>query len=287
MNFGTMPVVVVADSKWGSHKAWDMDTIVGSQGAKVGGSYTEASSYTHAIWVRLRESNHGWRTFFRHTDDHCEIVKSGSTELGNFENGRASAFHGTRSNVVPGADVLLVAVAEGEKTTFYVDGVYKGSSPKVCSGNGYLRFGWPGQGPGKIFRVVTWNTALADNYVVQLGRVALGRSAADIAPTVVKQPSSGYFTAPEQRVYKAQFRKFGESNRPEGYGKPRLYTYVGKKVPSYPELWKKTDMEDATMSVPANWTFPTMWPTPSTKAPTGGAEIPSFNEKTYASHYFN
>ena len=40
--------------------------------------------------------------------------------------------------------------------------VKRGTSDRVCSGNTYYRIGWPGQGPGKIARALTWNRVLSD-----------------------------------------------------------------------------------------------------------------------------
>ena len=38
--------------------------------------------------------------------------------------------------------------------------VKRGTVDRVCTGNTYYRIGWPGQGPGKIARVVSWNKVL-------------------------------------------------------------------------------------------------------------------------------
>ena len=36
----------------------------------------------------------------------------------------------------------------------------RGTVDRVCSGKTYYRIGWPGQGPGKIARVVAWDREL-------------------------------------------------------------------------------------------------------------------------------
>ena len=36
----------------------------------------------------------------------------------------------------------------------------RGTVDRVCSGNTYFRLGWPGQGPGKIARAMSWNRVL-------------------------------------------------------------------------------------------------------------------------------
>ena len=38
--------------------------------------------------------------------------------------------------------------------------VKRGTVDRVCSGTTYYRIGWPGQGPGKIARVLSWNRML-------------------------------------------------------------------------------------------------------------------------------
>ena len=38
--------------------------------------------------------------------------------------------------------------------------VKRGTVDRVCTGNTYYRIGWPGQGPGKIARAMSWNKVL-------------------------------------------------------------------------------------------------------------------------------
>jgi hypothetical protein len=38
--------------------------------------------------------------------------------------------------------------------------VKRGTVDRVCTGNTYFRIGWPGQGPGKIARALSWNRVL-------------------------------------------------------------------------------------------------------------------------------
>merc|ERR1712054_648336 len=44
----------------------------------------------------------------------------------------------------------------------------RGSIDRVCSGKTYYRIGWPGQGPGKIARVVSWNRVLSIREIHEL-----------------------------------------------------------------------------------------------------------------------
>ena len=43
--------------------------------------------------------------------------------------------------------------------------VKRGTVDRVCTGNTYFRLGWPGQGPGKIARAVSWNRVLTMNEI--------------------------------------------------------------------------------------------------------------------------
>ena len=43
--------------------------------------------------------------------------------------------------------------------------VKRGTVDRVCTGNTYFRLGWPGQGPGKITRAVSWNRVLTMNEI--------------------------------------------------------------------------------------------------------------------------
>ena len=38
--------------------------------------------------------------------------------------------------------------------------VKRGTVDRVCTGSTYFRIGWPGQGPGKIARTMSWNKVL-------------------------------------------------------------------------------------------------------------------------------
>ena len=43
--------------------------------------------------------------------------------------------------------------------------VKRGTVDRVCSGTSYYRIGWPGQGPGKIARVLSWNRILGTDEI--------------------------------------------------------------------------------------------------------------------------
>ena len=50
----------------------------------------------------------------------------------------------------------------------------RGTSDRVCSGNTYYRIGWPGQGPGKIARALTWNRVLNTDEIQQVAETLTG-----------------------------------------------------------------------------------------------------------------
>jgi hypothetical protein len=61
----------------------------------------------------------------------------------------------------------------GVSTLYTIDGntnkmTKRGTVDRVCSGNTYWRIGWPGQGPGKIARVMGWNRVLSLDEIQQV-----------------------------------------------------------------------------------------------------------------------
>ena len=115
----------------------------------------QGDQYTHAYWIRWRETNTGWRTLLRHSEDHCTIVQSGGTELGVYSN-RDGGFRGTGAHISPGLAQLFVVTGESSGagsaagvSTFYLDGVLVGTADRVCSGMTAYRLGWDGQAPGQ------------------------------------------------------------------------------------------------------------------------------------------
>ena len=68
----------------------------------------------------------------------------------------------------------------GVSTLYTLDGntgnmVRRGTVDRVCSGNTYYRIGWPGQGPGKIARAMTWNRVLNTDEIQQVANTLQGR----------------------------------------------------------------------------------------------------------------
>ena len=68
----------------------------------------------------------------------------------------------------------------GVSTVYTIDGNTKkmkkrGTMDRVCSGSTYYRIGWPGQGPGRIARVMAWSRALNIDEIQQVANALLGR----------------------------------------------------------------------------------------------------------------
>ena len=63
-----------------------------------GGVLNDGVEYTHAFVLKWRATDAGWRTLFRHNQDHCIIVKSGTKDLGMYSN-RKGGFHDSGYNV--------------------------------------------------------------------------------------------------------------------------------------------------------------------------------------------
>ena len=63
-----------------------------------GGTFTDGRYYTHAYVLKWRASDSGWRTLFRHDQDHCMIVKDGARDMGMYSN-RNGGFRDSGYNV--------------------------------------------------------------------------------------------------------------------------------------------------------------------------------------------
>jgi hypothetical protein len=142
---------------------------------KTAGAMGQVSDeYTHVYWVWWRETNAGWRSLFRGINDHCALVKDGTTELGFFSNRNGNAFYGPGGNIQT-SDWTFLAVtgsrdsesADGSVglSTFYMGTpstapTLTGSAPRVCSGTSYSRIAWPGQGGGKLAIALVYDRVL-------------------------------------------------------------------------------------------------------------------------------
>merc|ERR1712025_1476232 len=161
-----------AVKKDGTVPYWDLDKSFLQRTG--GGTLKDGQFYTHAFLMKWRATNSGWRTLFRHNQDHCILVRSGTTDLGMYSN-RNGAFRDSKYNIVPQNKFWEVVLVTGKgssatshtgvSTLYTLDGssgkmVKRGTVDRVCTGTSYYRIGWPGQGPGKIARALSWNRVL-------------------------------------------------------------------------------------------------------------------------------
>lgn len=112
-------------------------------------------NYTiYQLW-KPRTTDTGWRTIYRNGDDHLGIIQDGTKNLGMYSN-RNGAFRDSGYNIsIAWQTWILVctgtsATSNTGTTTHYVNGVNVGTSDRVGCGTDLYRYGWPGQGPGKI-----------------------------------------------------------------------------------------------------------------------------------------
>ena len=63
---------------------WDLNKNVLERTG--GGTLSDGVEYTHIFVLKWRASDNGWRTLFRHDQDHCILVKSGAKDLGMYSN---------------------------------------------------------------------------------------------------------------------------------------------------------------------------------------------------------
>ena len=59
---------------------WDLNNVYIQRTG--GGELEEGVEYTHAFVLKWRPTDNGWRTLFRHNQNHCIIVKNGAKDLG-------------------------------------------------------------------------------------------------------------------------------------------------------------------------------------------------------------
>lgn len=110
---------------------------------------------TFQLW-KPRLTDSGWRTVHRNNADHIGLIQSGTVNLGMYSN-RNGAFRDSGYDIVRDVWQTWIIVGSGDTETsttgvtdHYVNGVYVGSSDRVGCGTQTYRYGWPGQGPGKI-----------------------------------------------------------------------------------------------------------------------------------------
>lgn len=125
------------------------------------------------LW-KPRATNTGWRTMYRNDNDHIGIIQDGTTNLGMYSN-RNGGFRDSGYNITPNVWQTWIFVGTGNSATdtvgttaHYVNGVFVGNSDRVGCGTNLYRFGWPGQGPGKISIAGMFNRAFNATEVQEL-----------------------------------------------------------------------------------------------------------------------
>mmetsp|Transcript_3432 Transcript_3432/g.6083 ORF Transcript_3432/g.6083 Transcript_3432/m.6083 type:complete len:246 (+) Transcript_3432:247-984(+) len=154
------------------YRCWDLDNAYLERSG--GSQLTEGQYYTHAVWLKWRSSDSGWRTVMRPSNDHSVIIRSGTKDLGMFSN-RNGEFRDSRYDITNDMSTLQLVIVTGEgnsatsntgTSTFYTGALGSGSvtrrgtSDRVVSGTTWYRLGWGGQGPGKVAAAYEWNRVL-------------------------------------------------------------------------------------------------------------------------------
>jgi len=132
------------------------------------------AKYTQAIWVYWKPLDSGWLTGFRGNEDHSPIIAGGTKELGMYSN-RDGKFQGTGYYITDDMSSWQLVIVTGVQdspespigtSTFYTAAegdssvVMRGTAPRVVSDTTWYRFGWPGQGPGKLAAAYIWDRVL-------------------------------------------------------------------------------------------------------------------------------
>lgn len=132
------------------------------------------------LW-KPRTTNTGWRTMYRNNNDHIGIVQSGTVNLGMYSN-RNGGFRDSGYNITANVWQTWILVGSGNSSTdtvgttaHYVNGSFVGNSDRVGCGTDVYRFGWPGQGPGKISIAGMFNRALNATEAKELHNILFSR----------------------------------------------------------------------------------------------------------------
>merc|ERR1711871_930362 len=139
---------------------------------------------TFATWIDWRDDNTGYRSMHRgDSGGHYPVVKDGTTELGVYSNagggwrpsGYSIAVTGWQLVISIAQDTDCTADGGGGGTTSHYIGTtssapaYVGVSDRSpSSGRKTYRYGYPGQGPGKVAQNWVWRRALTSAEMFQL-----------------------------------------------------------------------------------------------------------------------
>jgi len=117
-------------------------------------SETLGQFYTMFFVWYPRETNSGWRTFYRGNNDHQPMIRDNTRDLGFYSNRVGNAFYDTGYDIELKWQTLIVvgkgttALDGNGESLYYVDGQYVGSVPRTKSGSTWSSFGYSGQYPG-------------------------------------------------------------------------------------------------------------------------------------------
>lgn len=122
--------------------------------------------------LKWRESDTGWRTLYRGSDDHWTIVQDGTKNLGMYSN-RDGGFRSSGYTINIAWQTLIVVDVSPTTTsagsqTLYVNGTQVGTTDRSAAGTSFLRLGYSGQYPGYIAIAGVYDIALSSTQVTTL-----------------------------------------------------------------------------------------------------------------------
>lgn len=132
----------------------------------VGDSDTIGSHYTMFFLWYPRESNSGWRTFYRASAHHQPIIQDGTTNLGAYIGSFLDTGYDIELNKW---QTLIVTGDQGNNISkYYVDGNFVGSHAGTKSGTTWEQLGYSGQAPGWFREAGILSTLLDSDGAVEL-----------------------------------------------------------------------------------------------------------------------
>lgn len=129
-------------------------------------SETLGQFYTMFFVWYPRETNSGWRTFYRGNNDHQPMINNNARDLGMYSNRVGNAFYDTGYNIELKWQTMIVVgngtpAQDGNgESLYYVDGEYVGSVPRTKAGSTWSTFGYASQYPGYFREFGIMGTAL-------------------------------------------------------------------------------------------------------------------------------
>ena len=163
-------ITTVTDTVEDNIKCFDMNGgyLIGSGDTRTFGQY-----YTCFYLWKPRETDSGWRTLHRNSNDHIGIILNGGKSLGMYSN-RNNGFSDSNYDITIDWQTLII-IGEGDgptattgTTTYYVNGVNVGTSDKVGCGTNLYRIGWSGQHPGYMSVMGSYDKNLDSQEIIEL-----------------------------------------------------------------------------------------------------------------------